>query len=154
MYADDPKDVEKLAAIATVGSKAFNKIKNIDFMGTVMSSVVVDISGENSDFSDEYKKECENRPSVLEMGEQIWQNSGLSPEKIKKLRSNLEMNSVDNNYYRNYDANSYYIEGSPVFQSIPKQAQNISTTFLPIVKASVLCRSREIWKKSARHQSL
>ena len=124
MYADDPKDVEKLAAIATVGSKAFNKIKNIDFMGIAMASVVADITGENSDLSDEYHKESENRPSVLEMGEQIWQNSGLSPEKIKKLRSNLEINSVDNNYYRNYDANSYYIEGSPVFQSIPKQAQN------------------------------
>ena len=127
VYVDDQKAVEKLAIIATIGSKSFNMVKVDESASSIVANAIRDVdideNGEliNSGFSDAYEDELASRQSLEEVTNKVWEDSGLAPEKIDKIRSSLDRNVVDPISYYDFYYNDYYVEGSPVFKTVSEK---------------------------------
>ena len=128
VYVDDQKAVEKLAIIATIGSKSFNMVKVDESASSIVANAIRDVdideNGEliNSGFSDAYEDELASRQSLEEVTNKVWEDSGLAPEKIDKIRSSLDRNVVDPISYYDFYYNDYYVEGSPVFKTVSEKS--------------------------------
>lgn len=127
-YVDDPKAVKKLAIIATLGSKSFNMVKVDESASSIVANAIRDVDidedGEliNSGFSDAYEDELASRQSLEDVTNKVWNDSGLPPEQIDSIRSNLDRNVVDPISYYDFYFNDYYVDGSPVFKTVSEES--------------------------------
>ena len=129
LYRDNPEAVEKIAAIATKGSKVFNIVKADEAIGFIISdcmrAVELDENGKIIDtgFSEASEDEMNSRPSMLEIGTMAWDNCGLDEDIKKKVQKRLDGNANDPTRDFGFEPNEYYVEGSPTFGVVPKEAQ-------------------------------
>ena len=128
MYVDDPNAVEHLAAIATIGSKAYNMVKvdeaATDILANAVQDVDLDDNGKivNTGFVDAYQDEMEKRATLQQLSDELWENSGLDPKTKEKIQKRLDVNAVDRSNYKGFYANEYYVDGSPIFATVPQNA--------------------------------
>ncbi|MBQ6675943.1 MAG: hypothetical protein IJM75_07415 [Ruminococcus sp.] len=113
-YVNDPEATRSIAATATKGSKAFNRVKiNNDLIRELNRT----ISGMlDPGIKESYNKELSSRPNEAQISEQLWNESGLEPEIRGRIKNDLGDNNGLNSY--GFTANNYYAEGSPIFQSV------------------------------------
>ena len=113
-YVNDPEAARSIAATATKGSKAFNRVKVNNELSQALTRTISNIT--DPEIREGYDNELGSRPNEAQISEQLWNESGLEPE----IRGRIKNDLGDNNGLHSfgYTANNYYAEGSPIFQSV------------------------------------
>lgn len=113
-YANDPEATRSIAATATKGSKAFNRVKVNNELSQALTRTISNIT--DPKIREGYDNELGSRPNEAQISEQLWNESGLEPE----IRGRIKNDLADNNGLNSngFTANNYYAEGSPIFQSV------------------------------------
>lgn len=129
-YSNDPKLVTRIAGIATTGSKAFNKIKQLDFASNTINSCMPVDGWYVNKF---YEKSTQVDFDQLNRDEYN-KHTELSEETRNKYNKHLDYRSgdehvyyIDNDKNKTYVTYGYAVDGSPMFSKVPEHINKITT---------------------------